>query len=227
MASAGVARVELAGRHDLDAQRHQRDRDDLEIGQAQRDADDREAQRDAGGQVAQGQPPAEQDDPDDVADHGAQPGVPAHLDRAAERPQHVAGDAERRDPERDRHHQEEQHEADQPGQRVEDSHPETAQDQPDHVEDRSQHVRPPMDSPRAVALAVPLPYLKLAEQHLGGAGHRLHGLLERLRVVLGRALEPADLLDVLEGCGPDVLVGHVIGVGRAQGLDAAAHSPRL
>src|ERR1700734_1040505 len=70
-----------------------------------------------------------------------------------------------------------------------------------------------------------LPYLKLAEQDLGGAGHVLDGLLERLSVVLGRALEPADLLDILARCGPDVLVGDVLGVGRAQGFDAAAHAP--
>src|ERR1700727_982393 len=69
-----------------------------------------------------------------------------------------------------------------------------------------------------------LPYLKLAEQHLGGAGHVLDGLLERLSVVLGRPLEPADLLDILARCGPDVLVGDVLGVRRAQGLDAAAHA---
>ena len=47
-----------------------------------------------------------------------------------------------------------------------------------------------MDSLRAVALVILLPYLKLGEQHLGGAGHRVHGLLERLRVVLGGRWNP-------------------------------------
>jgi uncharacterized membrane protein YhiD involved in acid resistance len=38
-----VTGVQLPGGHDLHAKRHQRDRDQLEVGQPERDADDREA----------------------------------------------------------------------------------------------------------------------------------------------------------------------------------------
>ena len=63
---------ELAARRDdLDAEREQRDRDQLEVGQAKRDADDRQAEGDAGDQMAERQFPAEQDHPDDVANQGA------------------------------------------------------------------------------------------------------------------------------------------------------------
>jgi Domain of unknown function (DUF4855) len=119
-------------RHDLDAQRHQRDRDDLEVGQAQRDADDRQAQRHPGHQMSQGQPPAEQHDPQDVPDQRARASRAPLGDRPPERPQHVAGDPERRDPERDR---DDQRERDQPGQRVSQRHPQPAEHQPDHVQD--------------------------------------------------------------------------------------------
>ena len=62
-------------RHDLHPERHQRDRDQLEVRQAERDADDRDAQRDAGHQMSERQPPAEQHDPDDVADQRRRPGI--------------------------------------------------------------------------------------------------------------------------------------------------------
>src|SRR5580700_6697251 len=74
---------------------------------------------------------------------------------------------------------------------------------------------------------VPLPYLKPGEQHRRRLGHVLHGLLEGFRVVLGRALEPADLLHILPRRRLDVLVGDLFGVRRAQCLDAAAHAPRI
>jgi DNA-binding transcriptional ArsR family regulator len=51
LASSGHAGELLVGGHDPDAERDQRDRDDLEAGDAQRYADDREAQRGAGHQV--------------------------------------------------------------------------------------------------------------------------------------------------------------------------------
>src|SRR6202000_891990 len=72
---------------DVDAERNQADRDELEVAQAERDADDRQAEQDAGDQVADGQPPAEQDDPDHVTDERAQPGGALPVDGAAERPQ--------------------------------------------------------------------------------------------------------------------------------------------
>src|SRR5215469_12178533 len=46
---------------------------------------------------------------------------------------------------------------------------------------------------------------------------------ERLCVMRGRRPEPADLPDVLQRGGPDVVVGHVLGIRLAQGLDAATH----
>lgn len=54
--------------HDPGAEGHQGDRDHLEVGHPQRDADDGEAEQEAGDQVAEGQPPARDDEPDDVAD---------------------------------------------------------------------------------------------------------------------------------------------------------------
>jgi hypothetical protein len=93
--------VLIAG-YDPHAKRHQRDRDDLETGEAQRDADDRQAQRDASQQMPKGQPPAEQQDPEDVPDQRADPRIVSRLDRPAERPEHVVRDPEGRDPERDR-----------------------------------------------------------------------------------------------------------------------------
>jgi hypothetical protein len=53
---------------DPGAERDERDRDHLEVGDAERDADDGDAEGDAADDVADGQPPAREDDPDDVAD---------------------------------------------------------------------------------------------------------------------------------------------------------------
>lgn len=58
----------LVRRHDLAAERRQRDRDDLELGDRERDADDGERHRERGGDVADRQPDPGHDDPDDVAD---------------------------------------------------------------------------------------------------------------------------------------------------------------
>src|ERR1022692_1959563 len=98
----GEGSVYLVGVHDPHAERQQRDRDQLEAGQAERDADDRDAQRDAGDQVTEGKLPAEQDDPDDVADQRADAGTLTRHRRPPERPEHVVGDPEGRDPERNR-----------------------------------------------------------------------------------------------------------------------------
>src|ERR1700728_2588892 len=119
------------GRDDLDAEREQRDRNDLEVRQPERDADDRQAQGHAGHQMPDREPPAEQHDPDDVADHGADPGAPAWLDRPAERPENIARDPECRDAERNR---DDQDEADQSGNHVGDRHPQPAEHEPDHIE---------------------------------------------------------------------------------------------
>src|SRR5215467_5902083 len=130
----------------MDAERYQRDRDHLEIGEPERNADDRQAQRDAAGQVAECQPPADQDDPDYVPDERADARVPADLNGTAEWPDHVRGDPERRDPERDR---DDQDEADDSRKDVENRHPPAAQDQPDQVENE------PENTHRITAFAPP------------------------------------------------------------------------
>ena len=76
----------LVDRDDLHAEAQQRDGNELEVGQAEADSDDRDAHDDAGDQVADRQLPAEQHDPDDVADQRAQAGVPPRLDRPPEGP---------------------------------------------------------------------------------------------------------------------------------------------
>ena len=69
-------------------------------------------------------------------------------------------------------------------------------------------------------------HLEVVEQVLGRGGDRGDGLLERLGVVAGRRAEPADLADVLKRGGPHVGVGHLLGVGLSECLDAAAHASR-
>src|SRR6202046_3978400 len=108
-ARPALAPYRLVDRHNPYPQRQEGDRDDLKAGEPQRDADDRQAQQDPGHQVTDRQLPAKQDDPDDVADQGADPHPAlARRDGPAERPQHIARDPERGDPERDRDDQEEQ-----------------------------------------------------------------------------------------------------------------------
>ena len=75
-----------AAGHHAHPERHQRDRDDLEIGQAQRDADDGQAEQDAGEQVGEREFPAKEDDPEDVANEGAQARRRPAVDAAPERP---------------------------------------------------------------------------------------------------------------------------------------------
>ena len=78
-----VAAARLVDVDDLAPERRQRDRDQLEVRQAERDPDDRDAHRDAGDQVPEREPPAGEDDPDDVADQRA---VPASGLRTSVRP---------------------------------------------------------------------------------------------------------------------------------------------
>ena len=47
--------------HDADPERHQRYRDDLEVGDRERDADDRQAEQDARDQMSERELPAEED----------------------------------------------------------------------------------------------------------------------------------------------------------------------
>src|ERR1700688_1151148 len=60
----------------------------------------------------------------------------ATLDRPAEWPEHIAGDPEGGDTERDGN---DQHETQQPGHGVQDRHPQATEHQPDHVQDDPKH----------------------------------------------------------------------------------------
>jgi hypothetical protein len=71
------------------------------------------------------------------------------------------------------------------------------------------------------------PDLQMVQQGGGGGRHGVHGGPEGFGVVPGRSAETADLPDVLQGGGADVLVSDLLGVGRAEGLDAAAHNPTV
>src|SRR6267154_12897 len=67
------------------------------------------------------------------------------------------------------------------------------------------------------------PDFQLVQQGRGGGRDRVHGVAERLGVMPGRRAEAADLPDVLQGGGADVVVGDLLGVRRAKGFDATAH----
>src|ERR1700751_370724 len=128
--------VDAIGRHNADSERDQGDRDDLETGESERDSDNRQAEQDASDQMPEGQPPAEEDDPDHVPDYRGNAGFGTPVDRPAERPEHITGDPEGRDPERDGDDQDECH---QPGQDVGDDHPESFEDQPYYVQYHPKH----------------------------------------------------------------------------------------
>src|SRR5919199_5175314 len=70
-------------------------------------------------------------------------------------------------------------------------------------------------------------HLQPVQKSMRGRRHRGDGRVERLGVVRGRPPEPRDLADVLERRRLDVVGGHLVGVRRAQGLDAAAHGGDL
>src|SRR5258708_7002444 len=61
---------------------------------------------------------------------------------------------------------------------------------------------------------------EVVQECLCGRGDGFHSLLEGLGVGLARRTEAADLADVLERCGADVLGGGVGHIGLAEGLDA-------
>lgn len=74
----------------------------LEAGDAERDPDDGEAEEDARKQVAEREPPARQDEPEDVCDDADRLAARrARNECASERPQRVDGELERLHPERD------------------------------------------------------------------------------------------------------------------------------
>src|SRR5712671_4740505 len=76
-------------------------------------------------------------------------------------------------------------------------------------------------------LALGRPDLELAEQRRGGDRDGVDRVTERLCVVRGGRAETADLTHVLQRGRADVVVGHLLGVRRAQGFDASAHNPTV
>jgi len=64
----------------------------------------------------------------------------------------------------------------------------------------------------------------VVEESSGGVGDRGDGIVKCLGVVASGSAESADLPHVLERGGPDVGVGHILRIGLAKCLDAAAHS---
>src|SRR5690349_6394489 len=79
--------------------------------------------------------PAEQNDPQDVAEGRACSGIGSPNDPASERPQREGGDPEGREPERDG---DDQDERDYSGERVQERQPKAGQNEPDEVEDETQ-----------------------------------------------------------------------------------------
>ena len=77
----------VSRRHDLPSQRHQRDRDQLEIGHAQRDPDDRHAKQHTCHRVTNRKPQARQDEPEEVADATCYAGTRLLHQLTTERPQ--------------------------------------------------------------------------------------------------------------------------------------------
>jgi hypothetical protein len=70
--------------HDLTAERPQGNRDQLEVAEAEGDADDGQAEQHARDHVAEREPPAGEDQPEDVADDRWRPGLGSLDDRPAE-----------------------------------------------------------------------------------------------------------------------------------------------
>src|SRR5690606_37877407 len=144
-------RERLVRADDVAPHRQQGHRDQLEVGDAERDADDRQAQGEAGEDMAEGQPPAGQDQPEDVADEGAGAGVPAFDRGVAEGPQGVDADAEGGYAERDADDGDAEQHA---GEHVAEEQPETAQYEPDDVEDGLHRGPPAIFSSRAMRSAM-------------------------------------------------------------------------
>src|SRR4051812_24865299 len=92
----------LLVRNDVAPERGQGYRHQLEVGQPEWNSDDREAEQHTGDQVAECQPPAAEDEPQDVADRRTGAGVRSADHCPAERPQGEYPDPQRRDAERNR-----------------------------------------------------------------------------------------------------------------------------
>src|ERR1035437_9827618 len=67
------------------------------------------------------------------------------------------------------------------------------------------------------------PDLQVVEQRGGGGRDGVDRVTERLGVVPGGRAETADLPHVLQRGGADIVVGHLLGRGAAEGPDAPAH----
>src|SRR5262245_37848327 len=116
---------------DLLAERHERGAGQLEARNSERDPDQRDAEEDSGDQVTQRQPPAGEDEPENVPDH-RQCLVASRGDQSApERPEGEAGQLERLHPER---YADDRDAHDEAGDDVGDRHPDAREDQPDDVE---------------------------------------------------------------------------------------------
>src|SRR6202020_2567715 len=76
-------------RNDLLAQRHQRYRNEFEVGQRQRNTDDRDRHRRRADEMTDRQPYSEKHYPEDISDKSPAPGRWFVDDRASERPQRV------------------------------------------------------------------------------------------------------------------------------------------
>src|SRR5262245_51648169 len=136
--------------HDLLPEGDERGAGHLEARDPERDPDDRDAEQDPREQVAEREPPAGEDKPQDVPDH-AQALAPrcARDERAAERPEGVAGELERLPSERDPDDRDAEEHA---GQHVGDRHPDPGEDEPEDVEERPHHsaLQRPAIGPAAV-----------------------------------------------------------------------------
>src|SRR4051794_17379784 len=116
---------------DLASEGAQTDRDELEVRQPQRDPDDRQAQKDAGDEVQERKPPAGDEEPDQVADRGADAFAGLGDYCSSEGPDTVERDPQRGDAERDR---DDQDEADEGGEGIADEQPEAGERKPDDVQ---------------------------------------------------------------------------------------------
>src|SRR5262249_26266671 len=136
-----VAERRLVDRHDGAADRPEREPRQLEMRPGERDADDRDRQHDGEHEMAERQPPARENEPDDVADGPERAGagvlaavmLGARYRLMAERQEGINRDIEggarpRDTDDGDRH----DHAGDQPGK----PHPDTAAEDPKHVEQK-------------------------------------------------------------------------------------------
>src|SRR5215208_385528 len=126
--------------------------------------------------MEKGEPPARQQKPEDVAEHGRGARVLALDDRTPERPEGVARQLEGLYPERDGQDQQEHDDA---GEGVADREPEPGEDQPDDVEEHAHRASPiPECAGRLTAddgLAAEYP-VDVVDERRVGAGTAAHAV---------------------------------------------------